>query len=215
MKNEQFNKKITDNSLRNLLKSAGVAAGSMLTAGSLLLPMIAISQGATAAEYRIDPTHSFVQFRIKHLGTSWLLGRFNDISGDFFYSPEAGASAQRINVLVKTASIDSNHAERDKHLRNDDFLDVDKFGEASFVSSGYEGDADGGIMRGELTIHGVSKDVAVKVQKVGEGADPWGGYRAGFEGQLRITRADFGMDYDLGPDSAAMDLEIFIEGIRN
>ena len=97
--------------------------------------MITTSPGAIAEEYRIDPTHSFVHFRIKHLGTSWLLGRFNDISGDFFYSPEAGASAQRINVLVKTASVDSNHAERDKHLRNEDFLNVDKFGEATFVSS--------------------------------------------------------------------------------
>ena len=175
---------------------------------------VAMLQGAAAAEYRIDPTHSFVQFRIQHLGTSWLLGRFNDISGDFFYAPQAGASAQRINVLIKTASIDTNHAERDKHLRNEDFLDVEKFGEASFVSSGYEGDADGGIMRGKLTIHGVSKDVAVQVKKVGEGDDPWGGYRAGFEGRLQITRADFGMDYNLGPNSASMELEIFIEGIR-
>ena len=175
---------------------------------------VAMLQGAAAAEYRIDPTHSFVQFRIQHLGTSWLLGRFNDISGDFFYAPQAGASAQRINVLIKTASIDTNHAERDKHLRNEDFLDVEKFGEASFVSSGYEGDADGGIMRGKLTIHGVAKDVAVQVKKVGEGDDPWGGYRAGFEGRLQITRADFGMDYNLGPNSASMELEIFIEGIR-
>ena len=185
-----------------------------ILAAVALSSAVAASQGAAAAEYRIDPAHSFVQFRIQHLGTSWLLGRFNDISGDFFYAPQAGAPAQRINVLVKTASVDSNHAERDKHLRNEDFLDVEKFGEASFVSSGYEGDADGGIMRGELTIHGVSKNVAVQVKKIGEGDDPWGGYRAGFEGRLQITRADFGMDYNLGPASAAMELEIFIEGIR-
>ena len=181
-------------------------------AAATLLP--AFAQSAVAAEYRIDPAHSFVHFRIQHLGTSWLLGRFNDISGDFFYDPQADASAQRINVLVKTASVDSNHAERDKHLRNEDFLEVDKFGEASFVSSGYEGDAAGGIMRGQLTIHGVSKDVAVQVKKVGEGDDPWGGYRAGFEGRLQITRADFGMDYNLGPKSAAVNLEIFVEGVR-
>ncbi len=186
----------------------------LMTAAVLLLPGFVIAQAAGAAEYRIDPAHSFVHFRIKHLGTSWLLGRFNDISGDFFYDPQAGADAQRITMLVKTASIDTNHAERDKHLRDDDFLHTDEFGEASFVSSGYEGDAEGGIMRGALTIHGITKDVDVRVKKVGEGADPWGGYRAGFEGRLSITRADFGMDYNLGPESASMELEVFIEGIR-
>ena len=183
----------------------------MTAAAAVLSASGAASQ---AAEYDIDPAHSFVHFRIQHLGTSWLLGRFNDISGDFFYDPQAGADAQRIKVLVKTASVDSNHAERDKHLRNEDFLDVETFGEASFVSGGFVGDADGGIMRGELTIHGVSKNVAVEVKKVGEGADPWGGYRAGFEGRLQIVRADFGMDYNLGPDAAAMELQIFIEGVR-
>ncbi|MGI9298072.1 MAG: YceI family protein [Gammaproteobacteria bacterium] len=187
---------------------------SWILAAAMLAPAVTVSQGAMAAEYRIDPAHSFVQFRIQHLGTSWLLGRFNDISGDFFYDPQADASAQRVKVLVKTASVDTNHAERDKHLRSGDFLETDEFGEASFVGSEYEGDADGGIMRGELTIHGVSKNVAVRVKKTGEGDDPWGGYRAGFEGRLQITRADFGMEYDLGPDSASMDLEIFIEGVR-
>ncbi len=180
---------------------------------AVMLPL-SVAQGVAAAEYRIDPAHSFVQFRIQHLGTSWLLGRFNDISGDFFFDPQADASAQRIKVLVKTAGVDSNHAERDKHLRGEDFLEVETFGEASFVSGDYEGDAAGGIMRGELTVHGVSKNVAVQVKKVGEGKDPWGGYRAGFEGRLQITRADFGMEYDLGPASTAVDLEIFIEGIR-
>lgn len=182
-------------------------------AGVLAATLTAVAP-ATAADYKIDPTHSFVEFRIKHLGVSWLLGRFNDVSGSFYYDPAAGEDAQRIEVFVDPASIDSNHAERDKHLRGGDFLDVEFFDEASFVSNGFSGGENGGVMRGDLTFHGVTQEVAVMVEKVGEGPDPWGGYRAGFVGTIDLLRSDYDMDYNLGPQSDAMKLEVFIEGIR-
>ena len=170
---------------------------------------------AQAAEYRIDAGHSFVQFKISHIGVSWMIGTFDTLSGSFSYDPDAGPEAQSISVEIDTASVDSGHAERDKHLRSSDFLDVDEYPTATFVSTGYEGDAEGGTMTGDLTLHGVTKPIAIAVKPVGEGKDPWGGYRAGFEGTVTLVRKDFGMGYNLGPASESMELNLFIEGIRN
>ena len=167
-----------------------------------------------AAEYRVDPTHSFVQFKISHLGYSWTVGTFDRISGDFTFDPAAGPAGQKISVEIDTASIDTGHAERDKHLRSADFLEVDKFPTATFVSTGYEGDANGGTMSGNLTLKGVTKPIAIAVTKVGEGKDPWGGYRAGFEGKMTLNRSDFGAGMSLGPASESMELLLLVEGIR-
>lgn len=174
---------------------------------------IALTGTARAAEYAIDPTHSFVEFKIQHLGYSWMYGRFNGVSGNFEYDADKpGESAAE--VVVDTKTIDTNHAERDKHLRSGDFLDVDKFPKATFKSTGYTGDANGGKLAGVLTVHGVEKPVEIDLKKVGEGPDPWGGYRAGFVGTYKMTRKDFGIDFDLGPASTSLDLEIGIEGIK-
>ncbi|MDE0049252.1 MAG: YceI family protein [Rhodospirillales bacterium] len=167
-----------------------------------------------AADYRIDSGHSFVQFKISHVGVSWMIGTFEEISGSFTFDSDAGPEAQSISVEIETASVDTNHAERDKHLRSADFLNVDEFPTATFVSTGYEGDAEGGTMTGDLTLHGVTREIAIAVSKVGEGKDPWGGYRAGFEGSVSLTRKDFGMGYNLGPAAETMKLFLFIEGVR-
>jgi len=187
-----------------------VICGSLLLAGSLVSGMV------QAADYVIDTdkAHAFIQFRIKHLGYSWLLGRFNDFSGHFSYDEQRPAEAS-VEVRIRTASIDSNHAERDKHLRGEDFLDVEKFPEAVFVSSSYrENDDKSALLSGELTLHGVTRPIDIEVQPVGHGPDPWGGYRMGFSGTTRLKLADFGIDYDLGPASREVDLFLSIEGIR-
>lgn len=169
---------------------------------------------AQAADYKIDPTHTFVEFKVNHLGYSWLNGRFDDFEGSFTFDPSAGPEAQKIIFTIDTASINSNHAERDKHLRGEDFLNVETFPTATFKSTGYEGDEKGGLMKGELTLMGVTKPIEIDVKKIGEGKDPWGGYRAGFEGTTSFKRADFGNDYDLGPASETVYMELFVEGIR-
>ena len=173
------------------------------------------AQASQAADYRIDAGHSFVQFKVSHIGVSWMIGTFDTLSGSFKYDPDAGPGGQSISVEIDTASVDTGHAERDKHLRSADFLNVDAFPTATFVSTGYEGDAEGGTMTGDLTLHGVTKPIAIAVKTVGEGKDPWGGYRAGFEGTVSLTRKDFGMGYNLGPAAESMELFLFIEGIRN
>lgn len=172
-----------------------------------------LSLPSYAADYTIDLAHSFIQFRISHLGYSILNGRFNDFAGTMNWDKADPASAA-IELTIKPASIDSNWAERDKHLRSDEFLDVEKFPEASFKSTKYTGDATGGTLEGTLTLHGVSKPIQIAVRAIGEGDDPWGGYRAGFTGTTTLKRGDFGISYNLGPAAETMEMDLFIEGIR-
>jgi len=166
-----------------------------------------------AADYKIDSAHSFVTFRIQHLGYSWMYGQFRDISGRFTYD-SANPEASSISVRINPRSLDTNHAERDKHLRSADFLDADNFGEIRFESTRYTGTDAAGIVEGNLLLHGVTRKIKIKVTRVGEGKDPWQGYRAGFLGTYTLTRSDFGMRYNLGQDSETMEVELSIEGIR-
>lgn len=176
-------------------------------------PLVFLASAAQGAEYEVDPAHSFVQFRIQHLGFSWLYGRFNRVSGTFTYDPETPA-ANQIAIEIDTASVDTNHAERDKHLREEDFLDVKQYPQAVFKSTKYNGTAEEGTLEGILTLHGVSKPISLTIKKIGEGPDPWGGYRAGFLGSFTLTRRDFGIDYDLGPAGETVEMDLGIEGIR-
>ena len=173
----------------------------------------AFSTSAPAADFQIDPTHSFVQFHIQHLGYSWMYGRFDTLSGSFKYDAVAPATSA-IELAIDTKSINTNHAERDKHLRSKDFMEVDKFTSATFKSTGYKGTADEGVLSGVLSFHGVDKTIDIPIKKIGEGKDPWGGYRAGFLGTYTMTRADFGLNYELGPTSTKVLLDLAIEGIK-
>jgi polyisoprenoid-binding protein YceI len=120
-----------------------------------------------------------------------------------------------VRVTIDTASIDTNHAERDKHLRSPDFFDVKQFPRASFESTGYQAlGKEKGRLEGRLTLRGVTKPVTLEVSQVGAGNDPWGGYRRGFHGTTTITMADFGIPTNLGPASERVELTLSIEGIR-
>lgn len=183
---------------------------------SLATVLFLLTGAAHAADYEIDTkgAHAFIQFHIKHLGYSWLVGRFNTFSGEFSYD-ESDPSASRVAVTIDTASIDSNHAERDKHLREEEFLDVERYPEARFVSTSYRDLGDGrGELQGELTLRGVTRPVTIDVTQIGAGKDPWGGYRHGFEGRTRFALKDFGIPRDLGPASQEVHLWLGVEGIR-
>lgn len=181
-----------------------------------LATAIFLPSQALAEKYLIDTkgAHAFIQFRIQHLGYSWLSGRFNTFSGTFTYD-EKNPSAAMVKVDIDPASVDTNHAERDKHLRGDDFLDVDKFPKAGFKSTSFQEKGNGkAILKGDLTLHGVTRPVTIDVEHVGHGDDPWGGYRRGFEGTTKIALADYGIKYNLGPKSKEVMLTLSVEGIR-
>ncbi|MDZ7923758.1 MAG: YceI family protein [Marinagarivorans sp.] len=193
---------------KKILLACAIAASSAIT-----LP------AAYADDYEIDTrgAHAFVQFRIKHLGYSWLYGRFNEFEGTFTFD-ETNPAKNAVNVDINVESLDSMHAERDKHLRGEKFLNTGKFPKAKFVSTEYlptgAGTAD---LKGDLTLHGVTKSIVLKVEHIGGGNDPWGGYRNGFEGKVTIKPADFGMDLvkALGESASEVELFLSVEGIRS
>ena len=175
-----------------------------------------MSMTALADKYVIDTegAHAAIQFKIKHLGYSWLVGRFNTFKGEFVYDADNLAASQA-NVVIDTKSIDSNHTERDQHLRSADFLNVEKFPQSSFVSTKVvPTSGDNFELHGKFTLNGVTKDIVIAAEKIGEGQDPWGGYRAGFAGTAAFALKDFGINYDLGPAAATVYLELSVEGIR-
>lgn len=190
-------------------KSWALAAG---------LALAGLSQTAWAApvHYTIDAEgmHASVNFKIQHLGYSWLTGRFEKFSGTYVYDQEKMANSQ-IEVSIDTASVSTNHAERDKHLRSVDFLNVKKHPQAKFVSTAIQGSDDALQVTGDFTLNGVTKPLVIEAHKIGEGKDPWGGYRSGFTGTTQLKLADYGITYDLGPASTEVLLELHIEGIRN
>lgn len=191
--------------MNKLLLNTAVSAALVLSASAV-----------NAAEYVIDTkgAHAFVNFKIKHLGYSWLHGRFNTFDGEFNYDAEK-PNASQIMVNIDTTSLDSNHAERDKHLRGKDFLNVDKYPTATFKSTNITfNNDDSGKVTGDFTLHGVTKNITFEIDKIGEGQDPWGGYRVGFEGETSLKLSDYGINYNLGPASTHVDIGLFIEGIR-
>jgi polyisoprenoid-binding protein YceI len=182
----------------------------------LMATLILISQVAKAEDYVIDTkkSHAFIQFKISHLGFSWLMGRFNRFEGTFSYD-EKDPSASKVNITIDTASVDTNFAERDKHLRGKDFLDVKKFPKATFVSTSVETKGkDKAVLKGDFTLHGVTRQIEIKVEQVGVGNDPWGGFRRGFEGRTKFALHDFDINFNLGPASKEVELYLSIEGIR-
>ncbi|GAA0816567.1 YceI family protein [Colwellia asteriadis] len=191
---------------------------TVLASGLLLSTLFSsvVAHSVQAADYKVDVegAHAFVEFKIKHLGYSWLLGRFNHFDGDFSYDAKSPNQA-KINIEIDTNSIDSNHAERDKHLRGNDFLDVKKFPKATFVSKSIKfSDAENAVVTGDFTLKGVTKTISFDVVKVGEGQDPWGGYRAGFSGTTSLKLTDYNISYNLGPASTHVEMGLHIEGIR-
>lgn len=192
-----------------MFKKTAMAA---LTAAALL----PLAQ-AQAAEYVIDSEnqHAFIQFKISHLGYSYILGTFDDFTGRFTYDPENPEDAS-VKVNVDVSSLDTAHAERDKHILSGDFLDAQEYPEASFVSTGFEPTGEGqGTLTGELTLHGVTQPITMEVEHIGGGEDPWGGYRQGFEGSTTLELADYGIDMSqFPPVMRELDLYVVFEGVR-
>jgi polyisoprenoid-binding protein YceI len=187
-----------------------------IAAAASLLVSAAVAVPASAEDYTIDTkgAHASINFRVKHLGFSWVTGRFDKFAGTFAFD-DKNLAASKVKVEIDTASVNSNHAERDKHLRGADFLDVTKFPTATFESTSVTPAGDGkATIAGKLTLRGVAKDATINAVRIGGGDDPWGGYREGFEGTTKFALADFGVPKDLGPASKEVELTLHVEGVR-
>ncbi|MGQ0335250.1 YceI family protein [Halomonas elongata] len=187
-----------------------------LTAALAAAALVPLSQ-AQAANYVIDTEgqHAFVQFKISHLGFSYILGSFEEFTGGFSYDPE-NPDASSASVEVDVSSLTTNHAERDKHIKSDDFLDASEYPTATFTSTGFEPTGENeGVLTGDLTLHGETNEIEMPVTLLGEGEDPWGNYRAGFEGSTTLTLADYGIDMSSFPEPMhELELYVTFEGIR-
>ncbi len=172
---------------------------------------------AQAEQYLIDTekAHAFIDFRIQHLGYSWISGRFNNFTGNFSYD-ENNPNQSKVEVDIDIASIDTNHAERDKHLRSNKYFNVDSYPKASFRSTLFEQNQDGtALLTGNLSLHGVTKQLKINVKQVGHGPDPWSNHRRGFIGTTQFTISDYGINVtNLGPSSQVVFMTLSVEGIR-
>jgi polyisoprenoid-binding protein YceI len=168
----------------------------------------------TTYDIDIPGMHASINFKVNHLGFSWLTGRFDRFEG-YFIHDETNAANEKMVVRIDTRSVNSNHDERDDHLRSDDFLNVEQYPQAEFVSTSVTNQPDGTkLIKGNFTLNGVTKPIEIVANKIGEGADPWGGYRAGFEGRAEFKMADFNFKMDLGPTSSTVYLDLHVEGIK-
>jgi polyisoprenoid-binding protein YceI len=159
---------------------------------TLLAGIFLVCGSAFAADqYKVDPVHSNVAFAVKHMVVNTVHGRFNDWSGDIVYDDKDPAKSS-VNVVIKTASINTENSDRDTHLKSPDFLDVQKFPEITFQSKSVEKQGDGFVAHGVLTVHGVSKNVDLPFKingpiKVGDSN------LLGAEASLTINRQDYGV----------------------
>ncbi|MGY0791407.1 YceI family protein [Azospirillum argentinense] len=180
-----------------------VAALSALVA----LPMTV--QAAPVA-YKLDPAHTAVVFIVDHLGFSKAVGSFNTVAGELAFDKDA-ADKSSLSVTIDTASVDTNHAKRDEHLKSPDFFNAKEFPKLTFKSTKIEKTGDKtGKLHGDLTLLGVTKPVILDVTFNKDGVSPASKQETvGFSARGTIKRSDFGMKY--GVPNIGDDIQIIIE----
>jgi len=204
--------------MNTLLSKTGVKSFKSFLGLSLIISLLTLSGFSNAAVevYKFDTKgkHAFIQFKIPHLGYSMLLGQFVDFDGGFVYNTESPEKST-VQTEIKMKSVDTHHGERDKHLRGKDFFNVDKHPTATFKSTQVEMQGDESAkVTGDFTLNGVTKPIVLEMSHIGNGDDPWGGYRRGFEGTAKFKLKDFNINYDLGKAAEKVEIYLSIEGVR-
>ncbi len=173
-----------------------ILAAALATAAITTLPV-------RADVYTIDKAHSEVSFQVRHLVTQ-VRGKFDDYQGTINLDP-AKLENSSVDFSIKVDSIDTDLADRDKHLRSPDFFDTAKFPEITFKSKGIKkSGADTYAVLGTLTMRGVSKDVTLPVTFLGKVKDPWGNEKAGFSTELTLSRKDYGINWNAALDNGGV-----------
>lgn len=176
--------------------------------------LAALGSAAAADKYEVDGAHTFVLFKVSHLGVGTAYGQFNDVSGTLTVDEENPAGSS-VAFEIKAGSVDTHNEKRDEHLRSPDFLSAVQFPLITFKSTGVKKSGEKSYeVSGDLTLRGVTKPVTAKLERVGSGKDPWGNYRTGFDGSFVIKRSDFGVNFM--PEALGQDVTILlaVEGIK-
>jgi polyisoprenoid-binding protein YceI len=146
--------------------------------------------------WKLDAGHSQVTFSVKHMGIMTVRGHFSDVQATIDFN-EDDFTASSVEAVIQAASIGTSDEKRDGHLRSADFFDVEQFPTLTFKSTGIERAAhDRYRMKGELTIHGVTRPVSLEVVYSGQAKDPWGNLHAGFSAETVINRKDWGLGWN-------------------
>ena len=146
-------------------------------------------------DYTLDLTHSRLGFSARHAMVTTVRGAFTDFSGTA-HVDTANPAASKVEVTIKTASIDTGVPDRDAHLRSADFFDAEKNPEITFRSTDVQRDGDDWTVTGDLTISGITKPVSIEFESTGSARDPFGNIRIGFEGHTTISRKDWGLTWN-------------------
>jgi len=170
--------------------------------------------------YAIDPTHSRIGFVARHAMVTKVRGSFNDFEGTGSFDAESPANS-KLQLTIQAASIDTRNADRDGHLRSNDFFDMENHPEITFASTAVEHvDGDDYRVTGDLTIKGVTKPVTVDFEYTGVAVDPYGNQRVGFEGKTTVNRKDWGVNWNAALEtggvlvSEKVTLEFEVSAIR-
>ena len=148
------------------------------------------------AKYQIDPAHSSVHFSVRHLMISNVRGEFTKVTGTIVYDAEHPEDST-VEANIDASSINTRDAQRDTHLKSADFLEVEKFAAITFRSTEITRSADGGKIKGDLTVHGVTREVVLDVEGPSpESKDPWGNLRIGASASSKISRGEFGLKWN-------------------
>ena len=177
-------------------------------AALLLAPAFSIA----AENYKIDPVHGTVIYRVSHLGIGNAYGRFNDPTGMIVYDKD-NPSNSTFTFEVQTAKVDTANDKRDQHLQSPDFFDAKQFPTITFKSTKVEGSGDDFKITGDLTLHGVTKSITINMKKTGE-AQTQMGYRTAWEATHDLKRSEYGMTGLQGPVGDDVHLVISFEAIK-
>ncbi len=158
---------------------------------------------AEPARWNLDPEHSTIEFRVAHMVVSKTTGRFTDYAGFVDMDAEAG-TVTAIETAIKAGSVNTNHEKRDAHVRNADFLDVGQYPTMTYKLKSYKKTAESFTAVGDLTLHGVTKEVTLLGRYNGATKDPWGNTRAGFSAEGKLNRKDFGLVWNKTLDSGGL-----------
>ncbi len=149
-----------------------------------------------ATTWKLDPTHSEVAFKVKHLVITTVTGYFRSFDGTVVTEEETDFTTGKVHFSIDTSSIDTNQAQRDEHLKSADFFDAEQHPQITFVSTSVEARGDDAFtLNGDLTIKDVTKPVAFQVEFGGTVTDPYGNFKAGFEVSGKISRKEFGLTW--------------------
>jgi polyisoprenoid-binding protein YceI len=168
---------------------------------------------APAPTFTLDNAHTSLIFGVSHMGFSYTWGRFNTVAGRFSFDKSSPAAGQ-FQFEIDAASVDTNSKERDEHLRNPDFFDTVQFPKITFVGKSITVTEKGFDLLGEMTMHGVAKEVTIPMQFMGEGESQMG-YHMGFTSQFFLKRSDFGMTYGLPAVGDEISIMFSFEGMRD